>query len=34
VEGIWELNWYDAKKMPVATLRWKFYDEDDDKTPF
>ena len=34
VEGIWELNWYDAKKMPVATLRWKFNDEDDDKTPF
>lgn len=33
VEGIWELNWYDAKKMPVANLRWKFNDEDDDKTP-
>lgn len=33
VEWIWELNWYDAKKMPVANLRWKFHDEDDDKTP-
>ena len=33
VEGIWELNWYDAKKMPVCNLRWKFHDEDDDKTP-
>lgn len=33
VEWIWELNWYDAKKMPVANLRWKFNDEDDDKTP-
>jgi hypothetical protein len=34
VEGIWEFNWYDANKMPVGNLRWKFYDEDDDKTPF
>lgn len=33
VEWIWELNWYNAKKMPVANLRWKFNDEDDDKTP-
>ena len=34
VEWIWEFNWYDANKMPVGTLRWKFNDEDDDKTPF
>ena len=33
VEWIWELSWYDAKKMPVCTLRWKFNDESDDKTP-
>lgn len=34
VEGIWELNWYDERKMPVCNLRWKFNDEDDDRTPF
>lgn len=34
VEGIREFNWYNEKKMPVGTLRWKFYDEDDNKTPF
>ena len=34
VEWIWEFNWYDAKKMPVGTLRWKFYNESQDKTPF
>lgn len=34
VEWIWEFNWYDAKKMPVGNLRWKFNDEDDDRTPF
>jgi len=34
VEWIWEFNWYDANKMPVGNLRWKFNDEDDDKTPF
>lgn len=33
VEGIWEFNWYDARKMPVWNLRWKFNNEDDDKTP-
>lgn len=34
VEWIREFNWYDANKMPVGNLRWKFYDEDEDKTPF
>lgn len=34
VEWIWEFNWYNEKKMPVGNLRWKFNDEDDDKTPF
>lgn len=33
VEWIWEFNWYDANKMPVGNLRWKFNNEDDDKTP-
>lgn len=33
VEGIWELNWYDAKKMPVCNLRWKIHSESDDHTP-
>ena len=33
VEWIWELNWYDEKKMPVATLRWKIHDESEDHTP-
>ena len=33
VEWIWELNWYDNNKMPVATLRWKIHDESDDRTP-
>lgn len=33
VEWIWELNWYDQKKMPVATLRRKIHDENQDRTP-
>lgn len=33
VEWIWEFNWYNANKMPVWNLRWKFNDESDDKSP-
>lgn len=34
VEWIREFNWYSDNKMPVGTLRWKFNNESDNRTPF
>lgn len=32
-EWVRELNWYDEKKMPVCTLRWKIHDQSENHYP-
>lgn len=32
-EWIWEINWYNEKKMPVCTLRWKIHDQSENHYP-